>query len=1677
MTSNEFSKFFEEPNTNIVIETQEQLEDIQIDDDIVYEIDVYNNFMASLPIYEQNNKKIQEKYLKLSRHLIHLKNEAKKTDIDDLDDYADMSKIYDKDFQVDWIFPVVLDKKKIYKKVDIDDELQDETLMDEYVQSTSDKGIQYEDFIEELNKSIQYNDEFKRDKLSFKTYRKLTYDLQEPYIIKTDIKKKEVGFHVYMNQYAQLLRYFNIDNKFWQTYNVEGPDKMTYEQFDKDGKFIGTKTAQLNNGAYVNIIGFLILANNQDTILDALNGSPFIDRIRMIGTATKIKKNSSAIVEMKAHGLKNGDKVMIDNSNSEPSIDGEYVVKIINDNEFMVPVNLSDGKEGTTANIYAMTHLNMDRIDLKLDDDYSGKLNKRATLYIFPEKNIEEEDWKKMCKKVIPSLSTIIDSEESLKTAKTIDEFNSILKKFNINLNNLNYDNYFKITEIFDEQYLIAREEKKRSDLFLKKISENRNKLVQMSVKEDILFGDKYLYHKEVLSYYGSYPQTEMDSVASRYNWLLKSPDYGKLYFLIVENEKISEYKETTTGDIEKRKKDLKAQIDDIEKQLKKIDDKVCEKRKITPVVVYPSFDKLFQDNGKITQFKKGDYALIESKKSHENGMIYEWNGMNWTQNAFIESVDDLCLFDVQKIGNFDIEKLKCLFKTACKSKNKIRLERKADLIKEEIDYIDMITKPNIERKIKDEIQSAKLRLQIYMRKIVDTKQKETIEVFIEDVDELYLDILKVDDMDTRDYYRNLLIKKDGILIGKDIYSIRTKKKICCGHYYYFLKMNEGTTSNYNRMMNDMIAIYGTNDENGMIYCSHDGRPLTMVDYDTAEGLSKSTGEVDKQRETVMSDEDKLKDEIMESIIQTDVEHDTFDCSGTDLRKELTTMGFKIEDIAKAKDICLKLNTINSKTGIVLRKSVFVSMIADILQFLQKIPDQNKFKQMELIKMKEMGVDMKTVDTKLIMERYSNLMIIKKCSYIGARLLITYESLIPFQSPIGKRTGVIFEGFSPEYLALLIEESRIMPIVKTGKNGTPITIYLPLGKIKDEIIKAMKDMEYLPSIKKLRKEKKDYERKKVISTEEKDDIRKKTARVSEAPALPDKYAKEVEKAKKYSDFHKFQMDLKERQAFIAQEIIDAINEAVSMTPNKQIENPKTMEYSGLQEELSPDRTYYSYISEKTKKNVEKLLEESRDNMYYTHLFLNTGCLMKHFPQKNRKFEVKTRNLGIDSQEFRKKIFLAYIQTGVFKGELHQYEKDVCVLTGETKDAILKKEYTDADVNELLQFIIKKKMTKLYTGGSKEDLDKMAQADIDLIDATDLAQLKKESDKNLQRTINLFMEKFVRFLNKSGNKSFVSVLRERIEGLGTYKKRNEELRIRMDDNPNTLPRDIIEFENNTHRERIHHLKIIINQYFRRYMSIVSNQYDVVENIKEIPDMDTEFSIEIQKYIYDREYFLKKYLIKRDRDLFQQLEFDISSKIISNITANPDEWDKTYTKIDKIVEFNLKNLVNSLMYVLMRNLERFISSNYDSGDIEKNKVISQFIMDILDLIRADYEKMDVVDGVLIEGDYRTKEAIELDEDDKKGDLIMVSREEDSKKDKEKDLIAIRDKFVSEYKKDNEKDPTENEIMDYLDNYEKEEDNDSQDEEDDEENIITDDTIDVGGNYGEKPQGGEGGEYDDF
>jgi len=1713
-----FNKYFEESNEEIVVETVEQSTEVesQIDDDTIYEIDVYNNLISGLSLLQQNNPQIQDKYLKLARHLINLKNKSKTVDLGDLEDYEDLKKVYKNEFNVSWIIPIVLDKKKIYKKLDIASDTDNEVI-NSYINTASNKGIQYEDFFDELKKEVQYIDEFNRDKLSFKSYRKLVYDIDEPYVIKKEFKKKELGYNLYLNQYTRLLRYFNIENKFWEIYTNNGPERFTYEQYDEDGKRIGSKEAQVLSGAYTNIIGLLVLGAKEENILDALNGQPWFDRIRFIGDATKISKNEQAIIEFKKHGLKNGDKVMILGSNSEPSIDGEFAVKIINENQFMIPVNTEDGKDGTTAQIYTTTILNFQKIelnkkilDLDTKEDYSNKYFDNASLYLFPEEEINDDEWKQICKKIIPRAGSIIDNQmKFIKDANTIDEINAVLKRFSIDFRNLGWDDYFTITEVLDEKYIQEKniQSKFNYEKYYGEIISMREKIIgsnkEEKVEDDIIFGNKYILSKDVVKYYGKYPNAGMDvdSIASRYNWIYSSPDYGRYYFLLIELDKVKEFDDISIKDADILVKNIKEQIKTLEKELKSTKDtKNCEKRKIDPVKIYDSFDALCKDNGKITMFNKGDYALIESKKSHEDGMIYVWNGINWTQNILVKSLSDLCLLGVEQIKDFDLEKLHCLFKKACKDKKQVRLEKKIDKLYEELSLLSELTTyttKELESKLKQELKIAELNLQIFLREIEDTRQKDTIEVYEQDLDPIYLDILKIPDTDTRDYLRNLLIKKDGIVIDKDIYSIRTGKKICCGHYYYHMKIAQGGSPEYSeKMVEEMRAIFGTEEENGMIFCSHDGKPLMLVDYDTAEGLSKTTGEVDKQRELVIDEEQELKEEIME-LQSEEREAEIFECTGPEIKNELLKIGFKMEQVAKAKDICAKINAINSKTGIILKKREFINIIVDVLQYVQRIPDYARFKAKEIIQLKERGVDFKTINPKVFQERYNDFITIRKVTLVAARLLVTYQTLIPPQYPTGKKTGVVFEGFQGhtgmEYLALLIEEGKMIPIHKQTKNGKEMIQYLQMGKIKEEIRRAYDDIGELNTVKKMKKDKKLYESKQIREQEERVGVVVKD--VPKYNKLPSNYQKEVEKAKRYQEFASFQKELRGRQQYIAFEIIKAINNAVSTSADQQRDDPKSLEMSCCFEEVNEELSYYKFIAQKTSENIQEMMDESWDNQYYNSLFITGGVLMKHYSRKNANFFVQVTNLGYDNERLRKNLFLTYINKGIFKGEKHDYnELGICVITGENKNDILKQKYTDDDENDLIKTIIRKNVKKIVIGGSKEDLEDLKKRDEELVDNIDYNKLKEESTENISKEINRFIEKMGKLLNRSSNKDFLNRLRERIDNLGRYNNIIEVERQQAEGDS----KKIIELENEINRQKIFNLKKYINNYFRRYISMVSNMYDPNEHIKEILDVEEATSRDIQKFIFERDYFIKKYLTKRDSDIFKKLNFNVSAKVVSNINASIDIWDNNYEKIEKIVNFNVSHLADVLLFILVQNLDNFISMEFEKG-IEKNKLIAQFILDVLDKIEADERSLDFTPQTFIPGDFRAQE--EKGEDDEpekiKDDATRMIKELEYKFKKVRDQTdygeiydeleneekkeAAKLKFIKEYKDKFDKDPTDNEIIDYLEDQEKEEDVDK--EEDEEEwmmpkvNEENDEILEIGEGYGEMPQGGEGGEDGDY
>jgi hypothetical protein len=257
------------------------------------------------------------------------------------------------------------------------------------------------------------------------------------------------------------------------------------------------------------------------------------------------------------------------------------------------------------------------------------------------------------------------------------------------------------------------------------------------------------------------------------------------------------------------------------------------------------------------------------------------------------------------------------------------------------------------------------------------------------------------------------------------------------------------------------------------------------------------------------------------------------------------------------------------------------------------------------------------------------------------------------------------------------------------------------------------------------------------------------------------------------------------------------------------------------------------------------------------------------------------------------------------------------------------------------------------------------------------------------------------------------------------------------------------------------------------------------------MDEAVSKDIQKYIYEREHFIKKYMTKRDNEIFKGLQFDVPAKVIQNITADTDKWDRSFTKIEKIVNFNLTHLSHSLMYILMKNLMSFIGN--DSGT-----VIAQFIMDVFDMIFKDMDAVDFTRDTFILGDYRTQETkAEEDELEKKSETVRMIDEleykfrkiskakEDFEEvfevlDDEDEKLTAKERFIKEYKEKHDKDPTESEIMDYVDEQEKEKDADENEEQEEfimKEDSDNEDALEKGAGYGEMPQGGEGGEDGDF
>ena len=1712
--SDEFNidAYFNEEEQNIVIETREEIDTIEqvIDDDKVYEMDIYNSLIQKLPIEKQNNKKYQEKYLTYARQIVELKNEAKEANKRGIETYEDMEKILDFRYNLNWVIPIVLDKQKIYKKIDINQETQDE-VYEKYMDQASSKGIIFEDFYKEVDEELKLENDLNKDVINFKNYVKKIFDLRRPFLIKTDLDKKDVGYHFFLKEYTNLLRYFNVDTKYWKEYIGSGPLDTQYDIVDEDDNFIKTAKTTLVNGDFVNLVGFYVIGPEKYNIINTLKGGEYFDRLRVVGKIERIEKNENAIIEVKNHGLKDGDSILIRGSNSEPNIDGTYSqqVKVINQDKFTIPVNTSEGIEGNEGELITKSSLDFNQINLTgkdIDDEKKEYNYGDTTLYLFPEEEISKERYEQIVKKVIPSMDKLLASlKGEIDLCKNIDDFNKVIERYNFTFNDLCVLEYDKIVKILEERYNEKEKENKlfNRNKFQKEIIDLREKLKNEKILEELesnlIYGDEMIMNKNIQKYYGVYPyfKKDVDTIVTRMNWVNNSPDNGKLFYLIVEEKRFSDINKT--GNIQN--KELKDEIKKLEDEYNKLEtdikkesseNKECNSRtsSFKPVKVYKSFNSLFEDNYYgLDQFIIGDFALIEnSSNPHEDGSIFVWDGNHWIIDDVIQNIDDLCILGEKNFKNFNIEKLNCLYRETCKSKKKVRLEKRINKLLEDIKMYQSISeskKDNLLNEIKENIRIAEINLQIYTRE-KKVKKQETIETFDNEVDDLMKKILMIKDNESREYLQFLLIKKDGLLIDRNIYSITSGKYICCGHFLYLMRINDANDPYFaKKTIDEMITIYGGDDEDGIVYCTNDGKPLDIIEYDENEGLSKLTGEIKTQREGWKTEEELVKESIEEAR-KEEKEVLTLECNDPILRAELIKQGFKPEQIAKAKDICVKLNTFSDHTGIALSKRTFLNIIIDVLQKMSSLPDFDKFKLQEIKRIKEQGLNVTKIKPSMILENYNNRIIRKKIGLIAARLLLVYQSLIPPKSPVSKFGGASFESFDNpkgvQYIASLVETLKIMPITKTIKTGNKKIMYLPIDKVIDDVYENYKIFIDIPSIKKGLQERRQYDMKETKIEE----ISVGLTRISieKQDKLPEGFEKKLISKKDVGERDLLRRKLNHRMIYLNQLLINKIDEAVNQSKVTAF-NPKALELDCCEQQISSDTDFYTYIQEKVPDvNLNEMFKELKELNNMDNFFVSSGRLLKRRFPRGEVEQYNTFNIEPNKKDLIKNLFLTYISSGPFKGEKHLFgENNICLISGENKNDILKKDYGEEEYVSLIKYIFSK---------NKKSLEK--EVAVPKLDKELIKELKEDSQSSLEKEIDKFVTKILQLVNKDSDKKYKKEFKELLEKLGYLQDILTEEKIKMESSKKTTSRQIVEYENNRYRMRINNLKNYINNYFRKYIAMVANNHNPTDFVTKITGMDDETSREVQKSIVEDDRFIIDYINETNSLIFKKLQFNFSSNEIDKLVAETNLWDNQYKAIKVVRDFDLCHLSEALLYILIKNLDKFISYQFDikgSGKFDANRIVALFILDIFDKIKMNVNLLNIPPSkklnIMSSWSIQKKET-EADKDEKSKDqtqklissyqfMVGRSAEEDDYEKMYMDIDNVekqekmKEDFVKKYKGKFDKAPTEAEILDFLQDQEYEENLDR--EENYEELSFAklkegNDVLDTGDGYGEMEQG---------
>ena len=1388
-----------------------------------------------------------------------------------------------------FILPITYDTKRIYK---LDDNTENNILS----QELDEESIFYKNDIKEEQYIQKIEDEYTSDNISFKEYiRELNKIHNKAYQSKDD-----KGISIKAKHNFDSLRYYDMDTIHW---NIKrSNDDMCILVEEDNYSFKKECLIQSDN---TTIIGFVILKQDYKSIYDIYNSQFKYSKFTYISNISNITISKNGVFTCKSHNLNNGSYLLI--KNSTLAINGVYKtsLNVINNDTFTLNIDTTKFKvKDNLGELYSIKSLNIKTH--KLGNKNININNKQNNIILF-DKKLNLEDYNNIIEACIPKTLNYV--------------MNLISKETNLyEILNLYYIFHIKQWNKLDNNDNIK---------FLTRLNKKVNKLIKLYKnvtldfkKEnkksitDLVVSDKIFFAKEITDNYGIYQLkgAEEDSDYLRLNWINRQADLGLFYYKYVI--KVI-YKDYDRDKIQKIINLYKKKLDDLKKHIGISNN-------------YDTYEVKSLDE--INEPKKGDIAIIKSDDDND-GNIYVYNTKwSFVKTDSSQTIEELCMFKTQ-----DLKKLKLRDITSEYIEEQCN-NRKAHYYKNEYqetlhNYNELLSLQS-QGKLKDTLENEyemalkKLKLLQYKyeyelkenkktnNKNKKNKQQDMFQVFI---------VNKINTLHNRFYVKYFiyrLLDLDGIEINNIIYSKKFKMPLICGHWKYLKQFEYASTLNEkNRIGNKLLDIF-CDESDGYKYCKICGELLNLVDYDEVDGFT-SDGHIKVSR-TVMEENKEIKNMNQQILIS--------DCSINNIRNLLIKKGIGTDRLKSVLDICNIIKLITEKIGLSLKEKDFLMIILESNTLITDIISFSKFKKIKinlLIKQGKEKVVPKLEQTDYFKNIYLEYYNLNKYCIISCLILLIVQSSVPKYILKNSRTVCSLSSIDGRdginYMSCIIKEAGVLNYEIESSRGKKKTKKITDSEIYEEMEKKYYEFIEKSLIKNLFK-KKDKYNEKIVKKSNK--VKYVSKNKEEPDKLPGNFSDYILGKKGDQDIKKDYIKYYQRYKYVNLEIMRIIHHVISTS---ELESSVIIQNTCCSD--ITDNSYLDYII-KENKDIESLIEESKELLLYDKLFNGNGTLTTMYPFENTYEE--THNYEIVDSDIRKKTMLYYncgnLNAGLKRIYLGNVNNKYDIISNRYKKDILKDDIDENIYNQLL-LDIQSKNTIFYKKIVKEDISKY----YDSLKYFDYIS-----------KIDSLVNKLTVYLKKDD--LFKKELKEKLRRIG-LKDMGEK---------NTLREKILD-ETDIYVNKIHNLKSYINDYFRKYINLVKNKY-LIKNLPTIEIDDPKDKEVLQKLLIDDYHYFKDFFPYAK--IFKDIKFDYSIDEINKFIGTKNLYSNDWKKIKIKSKYPFRTVSEMLHFILINQLDSML---YQKESVEINNktisgetiniMLSEFIYKVLEKIENDYNKVNV------------------------------------------------------------------------------------------------------------------------